>query len=50
MTELTTRKWIVRKSYKGTPKRDDLEIVEETLPPRKDGGMIQTDRECAVVT
>lgn len=34
----TTKKWIVKTPYKGDPKREDLEIIEEQLPPLKDGG------------
>ena len=33
-----TKKWILRKPFEGIPKREDLEIVEEELPPLKDGG------------
>lgn len=39
MAEVKCRKYVIRKAFDGTPKRDDLEIVEETLPPLKDGGM-----------
>ena len=33
------RKYILRSHFSGSPKREDLEIVEETLPPLKDGGL-----------
>ena len=33
-----TKKWVLRKPFQGLPKREDLEIVEEELPPLKDGG------------
>ena len=33
------RKWVLRSHFSGLPKREDLEIVEEELPPLKDGGM-----------
>ena len=32
------RKWILKSHFSGLPKREDLEIVEEELPPLKDGG------------
>ena len=32
------RKWILKSHFIGSPKREDLEIVEEELPPLKDGG------------
>lgn len=32
------RKWIKRDKFVGFPKRDDLEIVEESLPPLENGG------------
>ena len=32
------RKWVIRSHFSGVPKREDLEIVEEELPPLKDGG------------
>ena len=41
MSNRTTKKWVVKSSYKGDPKREDLEIVEEELPPLKDGGRVQ---------
>jgi prostaglandin reductase 1 len=31
------RKYVLRSHFSGLPKREDLEIVEETLPPLKDG-------------
>ena len=31
------RKWVLRSHFSGLPKREDLEIVEEELPPLKDG-------------
>jgi NADPH-dependent curcumin reductase CurA len=36
-----TRKWTIKKKFEGSPKRDDFEIVEEELPPLKDGGQQQ---------
>ena len=36
------RKWILKSHFKGSPKREDLEIVEEELPPLKDGGRYLT--------
>ena len=35
---MKARKWVVRSHFVGQPKREDLEIVEEELPPIKDGG------------
>ncbi len=32
------RKWVLKSHFSGMPKREDLEIVEEELPPLKDGG------------
>ena len=32
------RKYVLRSHFSGLPKREDLEIVEETLPPLNDGG------------
>ena len=29
---MTARKWILKSHFAGFPKREDLEIVEETLP------------------
>ena len=34
-----TRKYVLHSHFSGLPKRDDLEIVEEVLPPIKDGGI-----------
>ena len=38
MSGVKARKWVVRSHFDGQPKREDLEIVEEELPPIKDGG------------
>lgn len=32
------KKFVLRKHFDGFPKPDDLELVEEELPPLKDGG------------
>lgn len=32
------KKFVLRKYFDGFPKPDDLELVEEELPPLKDGG------------
>ncbi|XP_041379630.1 prostaglandin reductase 1-like [Gigantopelta aegis] len=37
MASVIARKWLLKKNYEGTPKREDLEIIEEELPPLKDG-------------
>ena len=39
MSEVKCRKYILKSHFSGMPKREDLEIVEETLPPLKDGGI-----------
>ncbi len=39
MSNRVSKKWVVKNSFKGDPKREDLEIVEEELPPLKDGGI-----------
>ena len=33
-----TRKYVLRSHFSGFPQRDALEIIEEDLPPIKDGG------------
>ena len=38
MSGVKARKWVLRSHFSGMPKREDLEIVEEELPPIKDGG------------
>ena len=38
MSAIKAKTWVVKKPFEGFPKRDDLEIVEEELPPLKDGG------------
>ena len=37
---MKARKYVLRSHFSGLPKREDLEIVEEELPPLKDGGQI----------
>jgi len=37
MSGVKARKWVLRSQFSGQPKREDLEIVEEELPPIKDG-------------
>ena len=32
------RKFVLRNAFQGVPKPEDFEIVEEDLPPLKDGG------------
>lgn len=32
------RKYVLAKQFDGFPKREDVKIVEEELPPLKDGG------------
>ena len=38
MAEVKCRKYVLKSRFDGLPKREDLEIVEEVLPPLKDGG------------
>ena len=38
MAGRTTKKWILKSPYKGNPKREDFEIIEEKLPELQDGG------------
>ena len=33
-----TRKWVIKQAFQGMPKKEDFEIIEEQLPPLKDGG------------
>ena len=35
---VTAKRWVLKNAFVGYPKRDDFEIVEETLPALKDGG------------
>lgn len=32
------KKYVLAKQFDGFPKRSDLKVVEEDLPPLKDGG------------
>jgi len=45
MSGVKARKWVLRSQFSGQPKREDLEIVEEELPPIKDGGQRVKGRE-----
>ena len=36
---MTARKWVLKCHFAGVPKREDLELVEETLPALGDEGM-----------
>lgn len=38
MSSVKARKYVLRSHFSGAPKREDLELVEEELPPLKDGG------------
>ena len=33
-----TRKWVLKNTFQGMPKKEDFEIIEEQLLPLKDGG------------
>ena len=35
---VVAKKYVLKSHFQGLPKREDLEIVEEELPPLKDGG------------
>ena len=39
MASVTARKYVLRAHFSGLPRREDVEIVEEKLPPLKDGGI-----------
>ena len=39
MSGVKCRKFVLRSHFSGLPKREDLEIVEETLPALQDGGI-----------
>ena len=43
LEKMKCRKWVLRSHFSGLPKREDLEIVEEELPPLKDGGRFSID-------
>ena len=32
------QRWVLKSHFSGMPKREDLDLVEEELPPLKDGG------------
>ncbi len=34
------RRWVLKSHFSGMPKREDLDLVEEELPPLKDGGYL----------
>lgn len=38
MSSVKARRYVLRSQFSGAAKREDLEIVEEELPPLKDGG------------
>ena len=38
MSSVKARRYVLRSQFSGMPKREDLELVEEELPPLKDGG------------
>ena len=39
MSSVKNRKWVLRSKPVGYPKRSDVEIVTEELPPLAEGGM-----------
>ena len=38
MSSVRARRYVLRSQFSGLPKREDFEVVEEELPPLKDGG------------
>ena len=38
MSGVKARNWLKITEFEGLPKRDDFQIIEEELPPLKDGG------------
>ena len=40
MAATKCRRWVLKTRSEGIPKQSDFEIVEEELPPLKDGGKI----------
>ncbi len=46
MAAVKRRKYVIKSYFDGLPKREDLELVEETLPPLKDGGIATAARLC----
>ena len=43
-----TRKWVVKQVFQGMPKKEDFEIIEEQLPPLKDGGKMHASHRSSV--
>lgn len=39
MSGVKGKKWVVKNSFVGFPKREDVEIIEQQLTPLKDGGI-----------
>ena len=35
---MLAKKYVLKSHFQGVPKREDVELVEEELPPLKDGG------------
>ena len=48
MSSVKTRRYVLRSQFCGPAKREDLELVEEELPPLKDGGKDRHRGECEV--
>ena len=46
MSAVKCRKYILKSHFSGMPKREDLEIVEETLPALQDGGGLSLELIC----
>ena len=39
MSGVKGKKWVVKNSFVGFPKHEDVEIIEQQLTPLKDGGI-----------
>jgi hypothetical protein len=44
-----TKKFIFARRFVGEPKEDDFKIVEEELPPLKQGGKITKKESCLLI-
>lgn len=41
---MSTKKWTLKNHFEGIPKMSDFEIVEDSLPPLRDGGTYYNSR------
>ena len=49
MSSVKARKYVLRSQFSGPAKREDLELVEEELPPLKDGGTYRHKGACTIM-